>query len=423
MKTKSIFFGCALAIMLGMSGCGGDDTVELTGITVSSESISLPYGETTQIVAQTVPGNADSQAFTYSSSNQDVATVSATGVVTITGVGTATITVTNGSYSKTVSVTGSLRAINVTPAVIPSLTRIGETLQLTAVAEPSSDVTFTWASDNLTIATVSQTGLVEARGEGTAKITVSAGGIQKDVMVTVGMSEVEKTKKGSWLFDDPSDLLKATIGLPLEIGSRRSGTVTAASGPTATNKAAFVTRDAWLKCLHGIAANGGTKTVDGEEVPCERVNEFTIMFDVMVTDASIYHALIQCNPENAGEASMYLKSRGRVGQGNIGDTPEGTIQNNTWYRMVFSVKLGTQYHYYMNGAPLKLDNAPESLDHGRHSLKAEDFVVFFGDADPDGGGDASYDDNELYVAEIAIWDYALTAEQVATLGMYEVDGE
>jgi hypothetical protein len=421
MKTKSIIFGCMLAMVLSITGCG-EDTVDLTGITVTTESISLPYGDTYQIVVKTVPDNADSQTFTYSSNNESVATVTATGVVTITGVGNATITITNGSFSKTLAVTGMLRSVNITPTSIPSLSYIGETFQLAATTDPAIDVTIAWTSSEPGILTVTQTGLLEAKGEGTSVITASAGGVSKSVNVTVGVSTVERAKKGSWLFDDPNDLLKAAIGAPLEIGSRANGTVTAASGPTATNKAAFVTIDAWLKCLHGIPANGGKKIVEGEEVDCERVNEFTVMFDVMVPDASIYHALIQCNPENMGEASMYLKSRGRVGQGNIGDAPEGTIQSNVWYRVVFSVKLGTHYHYYLNGLPLKLDNQPEYLDNGRHAFKADDFVVFFGDAEA-GVGDASYDDNDLYVAEIALWDYALSAEEVATLGMYEVDGQ
>jgi hypothetical protein len=429
MKTKLFIFGCALALTLGMSGCGKDEPVELAGITVSQETVELPYGETYQIVAKTVPDNAASQAFTYTSNNPDVATVSATGVVTITGVGTATITVSNGSFSKTITVTGSLKSITINPAAIPSLSQVGHTLQLSATSEPEIDVTFVWTSENPEIVTVSQTGLVEAKGEGSAKITVSGGGLTKDVMITVGISEVEKTKKGSWLFDDPSDLLKAAIGLPLEIGER-GGSVTAANGPTASNKAAFVTKDAWFRCIHGIAANGGTKVVDGETVPCEKVNEFSVMFDVLLPQANDYHALIQHNLDNTGEAGMYLKSNGRVGQGTIGQTDNGTTVSNKWYRFVFSVRADREnnrvvWDYYWNGEPLKLNNSHEAItiDNGRFTLHP-DGVVFFGDGVPgENGADASYDDNDLYVAEIAIWDYALTQQQVATLGMFAVDEE
>jgi uncharacterized protein YjdB len=429
MKTKSIIFGCMLAIALCITGCG-EDTVDLTGITVSETSISLPYGDTYQIVVKTVPDNADSQTFTYSSNNESVATVTATGVVTITGVGNATITITNGSFSKTLAVTGTLKSVNITPASIPNLSYIGETFQLAATTDPAIDATIAWTSSEPGILTITQAGLLEAKGEGTSVITASVGGLSKSVSVTVGVSAVERNKKGSWLFDDPSDLLKAAIGLPLEIGTRASGTVTAANGPTASNKAAFVTKDAWFRCIHGIAANGGTKVVNGEEVPCENVNEFSVMFDILLPNANDYHAVIQHNLDNTGEAGMYFKSNGRVGQGTIGQTENGTTVSNKWYRFVFSVRVNHEnnrvvWDYYWNGEPLKLDNNHEAItvDNGRFTL-SPDGVVFFGDGEPGvNGADASYDDNDLFIAEIAIWDYPLSAEEVATLGMFEVDGE
>jgi hypothetical protein len=415
MKKNSLILVCALTIML-CAGCGGDDSVGLTGITVSESSISLPYGETYQIVAKTVPDNADAQTFSYSSNNESVATVSSSGVVAITGVGTAVITVSNGSFTQTITVTGNLKSITVLPASIPSFTEIGQTFQLSATTDPAIDVTFTWTSENSEIISVSETGLLESKGDGTVKITVSVGEFSKDVYVTVGMSEVEKTKKGWWKFDDADDLTKATIGEALQFFSKKDGgPVTPAQGPTADNKAAFVPQSTWMLCTHGMAPNG-TDTA-------KRVNEYTVMLDVMVEDASVYHALIQASTNNSGEASMYFKSRGRVGQGDVGDSPEQIIQNRTWYRAVFSVKLGEFYHYYLNGEPLaKADKPAPSRDNGRHGLDPSG-VVFFGDGfpQPEQGGDASYDDNDIYVAEIAIWDYALNDEQVASLGMFAIE--
>jgi hypothetical protein len=123
--------------------------------------------------------------------------------------------------------------------------------------------------------------------------------------------------------------------------------------------------------------------------------------------------------ENKAEATMYIKSRGRVGTGDIGDSPDGTVESNKWYRLIFSAKFGEGgfYNYYMNGELLKANNAP-GIDNGRHTLDPAG-VLFFTDALPSEGGDGSLDENDLYVAEIAIWDRALTEAEVIMLGMFD----
>jgi hypothetical protein len=411
MKKLSVFLMSVLAIML-CTGC--DDKVELTGIAVLKSNISLPVGDEILIVTRTTPENADSQTFTFSSGNESVATVSSTGIVTITGVGTTVITVTNGNFSQPVNVTGTLKDIIVTPANLPLFTQVGQTAQLTATPDPNVPVTFTWTSEDPAVATVSQTGLIETTGEGTTKIIVSGGNVSKEVLVVVGLPLVAKSN-GWWQFDDPANLAKATIGKDLVFEKRDAalGPVVPADGPTVTNKAAFVPRSAWIKCLHNLAANGAAGA--------KRVNEFTIMFDVMVPRAAEYHVLIQTNLENKAEASMYLKSNGRVGGGGMAASPNGTIEDNIWYRVVITAKLGEGgfYNNYLNGELLVTNGGP-GIDDGRHSLDPSG-VLFFSDALPEEGGDGSLDDNDMYVAEIAIWDRALTAAEIAMIGMIDVD--
>jgi hypothetical protein len=415
MKKKSVFLACALAIML-CAGCG--ETVELTDIAVLKNSISLSVGKEILIVTRTAPENADSQTFTFTSNDESVAKVSSTGVVTITGVGTAVITVTNGSYSQTVTITGTLNDIVLTPANLPLFTQVGVTSQLSAMPDPAVPVTFIWTSEDPAIATVSENGLVEITGEGTTKIIVSGGNVTKEVLVSVGVPLVAKSN-GWWTFDDPANLAKATIGSDLVFEKRAdaSGPVIPADGPTADNGAAFVPRSAWMKCLHGIAANGPSDA--------KRVNEFTIMFDVMLPVAKDYHALIQAYVDNKGEASMYLKSNGRIGGGGMAGSPDGTTKDNTWYRVIVIAKLGDggYYNYYLIGKdiePLLITNGDQGKDNGRHSLDPAG-VLFFSDGLPGDGGDGSLDDNDLYVAEIAIWDRALSAAEVALIGMFEID--
>ena len=417
--------------MMLCAGCG-EDAVEVTGINVARNSFSLAYGETVQIVATTVPENADSQTFTYTSSNESVATVSATGLVTITGVGTAVITVHNGSVTQTISVTGNLKAITVTPATVPAFTLAGQTVQLTATGDPNVPVTFAWTSSDPAVATVSPDGLVTSVDEGSATITVSAGDTKAEVLVSVGIPQVYKDMKGWWKFDDPANLLKATVGNDLIAGGwdDKEKPIAVSAGPAAGNGAINVPRYNFLKCFHGIAANGEHNT-DPTQDRTPNVNEFTVMFDVMEEDASKYHPLIQCNVDanlnQTDEASIYLKSGGRIGTGAIGDSPNGTTENGKWYRVIFSVKAATEggyYNYYLNGELLK-ENSFTGVDDGRHTMRPAG-VIFFGDTRPgepynERGDGYDFGDDGLHVAEIAIWDRPLTAAEIAQLGMFEVE--
>ena len=65
---------------------------------------TIAVNETTRVYTNVLPQNAD-QSVTFASSNETIATVDATGLVTGIGAGTATITVTSVSdSSKTATV-------------------------------------------------------------------------------------------------------------------------------------------------------------------------------------------------------------------------------------------------------------------------------------------------------------------------------
>ena len=77
-----------------------------------------------------------------------------------------------------------LRSISVSPSSVTVTT--GQTIQLTATASPpGTATTFTWASSNTAVATVSTSGLVTAAGQGTASVTASSGGVTGSATITV----------------------------------------------------------------------------------------------------------------------------------------------------------------------------------------------------------------------------------------------
>jgi uncharacterized protein YjdB/glycosidase len=76
-------------------------TIAVTSVTVSPTSATVAVGATSQLTATVNPSNATNKTVTWSSSNTNVASVSAVGLVTGVGAGTATVTVTTQDGSKT----------------------------------------------------------------------------------------------------------------------------------------------------------------------------------------------------------------------------------------------------------------------------------------------------------------------------------
>jgi hypothetical protein len=264
---------------------------------------------------------------------------------------------------------------------------------------------------------------VTIKAKGTATVTVTGGNLTATYVIST--QSILESAVGYWTFDDPANLAKAAIGEDLEFNyftvRSEDRTITSANGPTADNKAAFVPIGAWIRCFHGISPNGAdTATL---------VNEFTFMFDVMVPDYAVYHTLIHANLGDPYNSSLYLKSGGRVGiSGPDLNTPNETVESNKWYRFVFTAKLGESpfYNYYWNGTLLKENqHADLHTDNRRHSLDPTGVWLFFDSpSEAEGGqGNGSVDDNDINVAAIAVWDRALTAAEVASLGMFTVASE
>ena len=131
-------------------------------ISVADNKTNLMYGESVQLTS-----NVDGVAWT--SSDATVASVSNAGLVEALKKGSTTITASKDHYNNaTVTINVDYPNITVTAADNKTELQLGETVQL------SSDVGgITWASDNATAVSVSETGLVTAVGYGKAKVSAS----------------------------------------------------------------------------------------------------------------------------------------------------------------------------------------------------------------------------------------------------------
>ena len=171
------------AAALSVSSCQPNETeISVTGITVSTPSITITEGETSVISFTVEPADASVKDVSFSSSDTDVVTVDEKGRVTAVGPGTATITITtkDGGFKATVTVTVKAKApavVNVSGVKLDkhelSLKK-DEKFTLTATVEPSdaADKSVSWKSSDTAVATV-EDGEVVAVAAGTATITVT----------------------------------------------------------------------------------------------------------------------------------------------------------------------------------------------------------------------------------------------------------
>lgn len=165
--------------------------IDVTGVTLDREELSLPPGGTQALVASVVPDGATNQEVIWSSSDPDVVAVDENGAVTALVVGQATITVTTVEGGFTASCTVTVTPIAVTSITLDktslSFSSLNTTQKLTATVKPDNATypTVTWSSSNTSVATVSSTGTVTSKGSGTTTITASADGKTATCTVTV----------------------------------------------------------------------------------------------------------------------------------------------------------------------------------------------------------------------------------------------
>lgn len=154
--------------------------IDVTGVTLDKGNLAIEEEQTQQLTVSVLPENATDKSVAWSSSDDAIATVSASGLVTAVKEGSAVITVTS-SNNKTAkcNVVVSKKVIEVATVTL-NKTELTleegkkETLVATVKPDDATDKTVTWESADDAIATVSATGEVTAVKAGTVAITVKA---------------------------------------------------------------------------------------------------------------------------------------------------------------------------------------------------------------------------------------------------------
>ncbi len=174
-------------------------TVACKAVVLSEQSLTFTEaGQTTQLVATLEPADC-TDPVTFASSDETVAKVGSTGVVTAVGSGSAVITVTCGEITAQCAVTCTL----------PETTEAPADTQAAGFRMRQDDITFfeagestvllldnlpegaqvEWASQDESIATVDSDGHVTAVGKGTTNVTATVDGVSATCIVRCNFRE------------------------------------------------------------------------------------------------------------------------------------------------------------------------------------------------------------------------------------------
>lgn len=169
-----------------------------TGVSLPS-SLSLIVGETKTLTPTVTPSGA-STSFTWRSDDSGIASVNSLGCVTGVKAGTTKVWVTTaiGGYSDWCNITVKNPPVAPTKVSMKSSLNLyaGFSYTLVPTLQPdNAETIYTWKSDDTSVATVSVTGKVTAKKEGTAIITVTTqNGLTATCEITVSKLPANMTE-------------------------------------------------------------------------------------------------------------------------------------------------------------------------------------------------------------------------------------
>lgn len=187
-------------------------SVEISKTSVSIDENGQSENGTYQLSANVLPSNAHFKGITWTSENDEIATVSSSGLVTAISKGETYIVAT--SEDTKASVKCLVKVVRLVTDIEISQSEItvekGKTAELSAVVTPSdaTDTSVRWISENENIATVDENGLVTAVGAGKTRITAISSNedVKASCLVNVEVySEsisLDKTETEVWVGDE-----------------------------------------------------------------------------------------------------------------------------------------------------------------------------------------------------------------------------
>ena len=286
-------------------------------LTVDAPTVSLSaFGQTTRLKAQVSDQTGQvltGAQFTWSSSTTSVATVDASGLVTVVGNGAATITATAGSASGSVVVTVVQMVHAVAISSAADTVAAGDTLRLTAQAIDANGHTvqgaeFEWTSGDVLVAEVDDTGLITGVAPGEVAIAVTVGEFTGRTNVVVSARPtwtLSGTVSHGWTDPDtnavdnsvsnqtPRNSALTTSAVTTPIGRVAGAIVEVINGPDVGRQA--ITDDNGFFALEGlrqgqydvqVSARGFTPNGGVVELTSDVVRDFAISHEILPLQSS-----------------------------------------------------------------------------------------------------------------------------------------
>lgn len=273
----------AVAMAVSLVGCGVDITsVGLpTDIVLEkgeTQQLNIEYGTDDKAEQEKIAEAASKLNLTWSSSDEEVATVDETGLVTAVGAGEADITVSvaDANISSTTHIKVVILPTGVEAPETLSLELNGEAtkaLGAKMTPEDATDVKLAYVSSDESVATVDESGNVTAVGVGECTITTTivadTTATAEDAGVDSEMLVVPENAKAE---------TKVTVGKAIESITLDSNEGVLTVGNTHTIKATVFPEDATDKAVTWKSSDESIATVDAEgNVTAKDTGNVTIM--------------------------------------------------------------------------------------------------------------------------------------------------
>ena len=273
----------AVAMAVSLVGCGVDITsVGLpTDIVLEkgeTQQLNIEYGTDDKAEQEKIAEAASKLNLTWSSSDEEVATVDETGLVTAVGAGEADITVSvaDANISSTTHIKVVILPTGVEAPETLSLELNGEAtkaLSAKMTPEDATDVKLAYLSSDESVATVDESGNVTAVGVGECTITTTivadTTATAEDAGVDSEMLVVPENAKAE---------TKVTVGKAIESITLDSNEGVLTVGNTHTIKATVFPEDATDKAVTWKSSDESIATVDAEgNVTAKDTGNVTIM--------------------------------------------------------------------------------------------------------------------------------------------------
>ncbi len=212
--------------------------------------------------------------------------------------------------------------------------------------------------------------------------------------IVVSGSGFAQEKVGWWKFDSQTDLGYPEIGNPLTI---KGEALVATDGPSASNGAVTVAKGSYLEIDHNIKKNETDSLI----------NQYSIVIDFKASELNRWYTFLQTDTTNISDGDLFINKTGQIGTFSTGYS-DFVVVPGSWYRLAISADLGNSLKLYINGNLIHTANPQDA--NSRFSL-VNKLLLF---ADNDG------DDNDIDIAEITLYDSALTDVEVKELGEVSV---